>query len=107
MRLHWGGPILQSLFPPAQWAQLQSLQVDPTTLTKDEDTLQFINGQTGDSIAKFPANKFFRLRRSKLRTCLAQGLDIRFGKRLSDLTFSDKPAAWELRSKTEPNNPAI
>lgn len=60
----------------------------PWVPTKDEDVLEFLNGQTGESIGKFPINKFFRIRRSRLRACLVQGLDIQFSKTATDIHYS-------------------
>ena len=93
MGLHWGAPVLETLMPPEQWHTLQSLQVDPSVPTKDEDFLQFLNGQTGELIGRLPANKFFRLRRSQLRACLMQGLDVQFGKILEKISFPLTPDA--------------
>ena len=88
MGIHWGAPALESLMPSEMWAGIQSVQVDPAVPTEEKDAIQFIHGQTGQLMAKIPANKFYRLRRSKLRECLAEGLDIEFNKSVNNITFS-------------------
>lgn len=88
MGLHWGAPVLKSLMPDEWWSHIQSLQVDPHVPTKDVDTLSFIQGDTGDTMAAFTFGPFYRLRRSKLRDLLARDLDIRYNKRLSDIAYS-------------------
>ncbi|KAF2109451.1 hypothetical protein BDV96DRAFT_585623 [Lophiotrema nucula] len=89
MGLHWGAPVLKSLMPDEWWSKIQSLQVDPHVPTKEEDTLSFIHGKTGEALAAFTFGPFYRLRRSKLRALLSQDLDIRYDKRLSNITYSD------------------
>lgn len=68
-------------------AQLQSVQVDPNTPTKPIDKLAFLNGRTGEFMTAMEIPNFHRLRRSKLRALLSQGLDIQYNKRLKDIVF--------------------
>ncbi|KAF2792243.1 FAD/NAD(P)-binding domain-containing protein [Melanomma pulvis-pyrius CBS 109.77] len=89
MGLHWGAPVLKSLMPDESWARIQSIQVDSHVPTKDEDTLSFVQGDTGETMVAFTFGPFYRLRRSKLRDLLAQELDIQYNKRLSDITYAD------------------
>lgn len=88
MGLHWGAPILKSLMPDEWWSHIQSIQVDPHVPTNDLDTLSFIQGDTGETMAAFTFGPFYRLRRSKLRALLSRELDIRYSKRLSDVTYA-------------------
>ncbi|PQE21575.1 FAD binding domain-containing protein [Rutstroemia sp. NJR-2017a WRK4] len=87
MGLHWGMPVLKSLLPESLHPELQSCQVDPHTPTKALDTLSFLNGATGDVLNAPQIPYFYRLRRSKVRTLLAKGLDIRWNKRLQDVIY--------------------
>ncbi|KAL4891449.1 hypothetical protein BDV59DRAFT_194384 [Aspergillus ambiguus] len=89
MGLHWGAGPLQSLIPETLWARIQSVQVDPSTPTAEHDFLYFLNGRTGETMGAIPANKFYRLRRSKLRSLLVPGLDIRYGRQLQDIKYLD------------------
>lgn len=88
MGLHWGFPVLRSLIGEENISRLQSVQVDPNELTKHEDTLKFLNGATGEHIGGATVDYFHRLRRSKLRDLLSEGVDIKFNKRLATITYS-------------------
>jgi hypothetical protein len=92
MGLHWGAPVLESLMPPELWAGIQSVKVDPAVPVKDEDAIQFLHGQTGQLLAKIPANRFYRLCRSRLRDRLVEGLDIEFNKSVETLNSRPLPA---------------
>jgi 2-polyprenyl-6-methoxyphenol hydroxylase-like FAD-dependent oxidoreductase len=48
----------------------------------------FLHGATGETIADTSIGTLYRLRRSKLRALLSQGLDIRYKKRLAYVTFA-------------------
>jgi len=89
MGLHWGAPVLRSLIGDEAWAHIQSVQVDPNEPTKHLDSLFFLNGLTGEQIGEATVDYFYRLRRSKLRDLLSKDIDIRFNKRLANITYSD------------------
>lgn len=89
MGLHWGAPVLKSLMPEGWWSQIQSLQVDPSVPTKDEDTLTFVQGDNGKVLVQLTFGPFYRLRRSKLKELLARGIDVESNKRLSNVTYSE------------------
>ncbi|KAL8763881.1 MAG: hypothetical protein Q9194_007236, partial [Teloschistes cf. exilis] len=88
MGLHWAAPALQSLIPDRLFDRLQSCQVDPHTPTLDVEKLRFLNGQTGEIIGVVEISKFHRLRRSKIRALLLEGLDVSWGKAISDISCS-------------------
>lgn len=88
MGLHWGAPVLKSLMPDEWWNNIQSVQVDPHVPTKELDTLKWLKGDTGETMAAFAFGPFYRLRRSKLRGLLSEGLDIRYEKHLVEVTYS-------------------
>ncbi|RYN46319.1 hypothetical protein AA0114_g8422 [Alternaria tenuissima] len=89
MGLHWGAPALKSLMPDGWWDRIQSVSVDPNVPTKEQDTLKWLRGDTGDLVAAITFGPFYRLRRSKLRDMLMQGLDIQFDKRLQDVSYAN------------------
>ncbi|KAL5001015.1 hypothetical protein BDV10DRAFT_192501 [Aspergillus recurvatus] len=88
MGLHWGAESLQSLMPEAMWTRIQSIQVDPSTPTAESDCIKFLNGATGEVMMAIPARKFYRLRRRKLRSLLAEGLDIRWDHKIAAIDYS-------------------
>lgn len=88
MGLHWGARALRSLISEDMWARIQFAQVDPTQPTANEDVLNFLNAQSGETMTVIPVQNFYRLRRRKLRGLLAEGLDIRYGKNLRAIHYS-------------------
>lgn len=88
MGLHWALPTLKSLIPPSLFARLQSTQVAPNIPTKPIGILSFLNGKTGETIGEAQIEGFYRLRRSKIRKLLTEGLDIRWGKEIVDIAYS-------------------
>lgn len=89
MGLHWAVPALQSLIPESLFSRIQTTQVDPHTPTKDVEKLRFINGKTGEIIGQAEIEKFYRLRRSKIRALLLEGVDVRWGKPISEISYSE------------------
>lgn len=88
MGLHWGAPALRSLMSEDMWSRIQSVQVDPSQPTAPKDDLNFMNAQSGETMASIPVQNFYRLRRRKLRGLLAEGLDVRYGKALRAIKYS-------------------
>ncbi|KAL8720319.1 MAG: hypothetical protein Q9225_002806 [Loekoesia sp. 1 TL-2023] len=88
MGLHWAAPTLQSLIPESLFSRIQTTQVDPHTPTKDVEKLRFLNGRTGEIMGVTEIEKFYRLRRSKIRALLLEGLKVKWGKSIADITYS-------------------
>jgi len=89
MGLHWAAPVLQSLTPAGHWERIQSVQVDPTVPTKENDTLIFMNAQTGERMGGATMERFYRLVRSKLRKLLAEGVEVKYGKKLTKIVYNN------------------
>ncbi|KAF2650604.1 FAD/NAD(P)-binding domain-containing protein [Lophiostoma macrostomum CBS 122681] len=89
MGLHWGLNPLRYLVPEDILSHIESTQVDPHVPTSDNDRLPMINGQTGDMIIEIKSSKFYRLRRDKFRRMLMGGIDIRWGKKITNVSYSD------------------
>lgn len=89
MGMHWAAPLMKTLIPEDLYERLQSAQVDPNTPTKDVETLHFYNGATGDVIGAPQIPNFYRLRRSKLRKLLMEGVHVREGVAITDVSFSE------------------
>lgn len=88
MGLHWGAPALRSLMTEDMWARIQSVQVDPSQPTARKDGLNFMNAQSGETMAVIPVQNFYRLRRRKLWGLLVEDLDICYGKTLCAISYS-------------------
>ncbi|KAJ6189224.1 hypothetical protein N7519_004132 [Penicillium mononematosum] len=95
--LHWGYEPLQYLVPADILAGLKQAQVDPHIPTTHNDRLPMINGESGALITELKSSKVYRLRRDKFRAMLLQGIDVRWGKRLCDITQS--PAGEHVTAK--------
>ena len=80
--------MLKTLLPEHWWPRLQDVHADPHEPPKEWDTLTFLQGDNGNTIAAFPVPNFYRLQRSKLRALLSEELDIRHEKRLANITYA-------------------
>ncbi|KAK2808345.1 hypothetical protein FQN50_004730 [Emmonsiellopsis sp. PD_5] len=90
MGLLWGAAALKSLVVEKTWSRIQSVLVDPSLPVAENDSLNFVNGESGELLSPIPVQKFYRLRRSKLRELLAEGLDIRYNMPLNSIDFSSE-----------------
>lgn len=88
MGMHWGASSLKSLMPDHMWDRIQSVQVDTHKPTAAHDALNFHNAQSGELMTSIPVQYFYRIRRRKLRGLLAEGVDIRYGKKLRDIQYA-------------------
>lgn len=88
MGLHWGAPVLEGLLGPSLWSHIQSVHVDPSTPIKDVDYLDFLNGATGEKMGALPVARWYRLRRSKLRSLMATDITTNYNKRLTGLSYT-------------------
>src|ERR1700722_2410965 len=89
MGLHWGAAELRKLIGDDAWNHIQSVQVDPNKPTAPHDHLSFYNAKTGEVMIQSPIDYFYRLRRSALRAFLLPDLDVRFGKSLDQIEYSE------------------
>ena len=89
MGLHWAAPLMRSLIPEELYDKIQTTQVDPRTPTKDVDVLHFYNGATGEVLSTPEIPNFYRLRRSKIRRLLMEGLNIHEGIAITAVSFSE------------------
>lgn len=85
----WSSPILAELVGPEKWSRIIEAQVDPNTPTPEADVTKVLNGATGELINELPFPKFYRFLRSRLRSLIAEDIDILYNKKLSSLTYAD------------------
>ncbi|KAM5443224.1 hypothetical protein MferCBS31731_001541 [Microsporum ferrugineum] len=88
MGLHWGAAALQGVLSCELWNRIETVHVDPSTPVAEKDVLKFINSSTGEPMSEVHVSKFYRLRRSKLRSLLEDDLDIRYNKVLKNISMS-------------------
>jgi 2-polyprenyl-6-methoxyphenol hydroxylase-like FAD-dependent oxidoreductase len=77
------------LIPPEAFAKLDAAQVDPNRPCPPSDTIKFLNGQTGEQIGAAETPHIYRLRRSKLRALIADGIEIQYSKDFTNISYSD------------------
>ena len=87
--MHWGFDALQKLLPEELLSTIQTTQVDPHVPAQDSDRLPLFNGETGEFIKYLDGDKFYRLRRDKFRNWLLQGVEVEWGKKLNNVTYSE------------------
>ncbi|KAK8035057.1 hypothetical protein PG993_010052 [Apiospora rasikravindrae] len=88
---HWSYPILASLIGEEKWARIIETQTDTNSPTKEVDACPVINGKTGEIIRHVPLNNFYRLLRSRFRAFMAEDIDVTWGKKLVDVSYSSGP----------------
>lgn len=76
------------MIPEEAFAKLDAAQVDPNRPCPPADTIKFLHGKTGEQIGAAVTPHLYRLRRSKLRALIAEGIDIQYSKSLSSITYS-------------------
>jgi phytoene dehydrogenase-like protein len=91
MALHSARPYLESILPPVLRAKLNSVTTNPWSEPDPAiaAAIPFVNGATGELMAKIPMPSPKRLIRGKLRELLRTGVEVRFGMRLTDVRVED------------------
>lgn len=87
MGLHWGHDSLEQMLPAELIKKLPVTETDPSLDATDDDVLPMVNGKTGEVLIKVPTGKFIRYTRSKLLDLLKTGLNVHYGKTLTDVKF--------------------
>ncbi|GIZ38812.1 hypothetical protein CKM354_000221300 [Cercospora kikuchii] len=90
MSIQWGLSLLGSLLPPDLLDRLQEVSVDPHYVVPEEgNVMPVYNVETGERIKSVPLVQMLRVSRRKFRALLAEGLDIQYNHRLTDITEQD------------------
>ncbi|KAF7183835.1 hypothetical protein CNMCM7691_004257 [Aspergillus felis] len=91
MAVHSALPYLESILPPVLRANLNSTSTNPWSEPDPAiaAAIPFVNGATGELMAKIPMPSPKRLIRGKLRDLLRTGVEVRFGMRLTDIRVED------------------
>ena len=88
MGLHWAFPVLEQLLPSEIFTRFQSVQVDPSYPVDHLETLRFQNGATAEIMNSFSMKNLYRVHRNRLRSLLAESLDIRERTALETISYS-------------------
>lgn len=90
MSVHWSLQHLQRILPDEVLVNIQVAYTDPFYPFDDgTEPLPFFNGPTGAVAYHVPAPDIRRLSRTRFRQVCTQGLDIRWEKRLVDITLGE------------------
>lgn len=88
MAIHWALPLLKEILPEEVYANIPSIACNPV-LGIHSGLYPIINGDTGDLITGVPYQDGLRVPRSKMRQMCAEGLDVQYGKVLTDIAFNE------------------
>ncbi|KAK3681666.1 hypothetical protein B0T22DRAFT_522863 [Podospora appendiculata] len=88
MAIHWSLPLLKMLLPEEVFAKMDIIACNPT-LGVHSGLYPIINGDTGELITGVPYENGLRVPRSKMRALASEGIDVQYGKVLSDVAFNE------------------
>lgn len=85
--LHWALPVMQALLPDDVAAKLPRAICNPNlAFDANAESFPVYNGVTGDLMFTSPMPGSRRISRQRLRSVLAEGLDIQWGKKVQRIT---------------------
>ncbi|KAF2230552.1 FAD/NAD(P)-binding domain-containing protein [Viridothelium virens] len=88
MAIHWARPLLKDILPEEIFTKLATIACNPTAGIHS-GLYPIINGETGDMITGVPYTDGLRVPRSKMRAMCAEGVDVQYGKKLTDVAFNE------------------
>ena len=74
--IYWAQSSLTECLPKSLLNKLNTAQVDPLRTSTPDDYLRLMNGKTAEELLRVPTPNVYRLRRSKFRALLAEGIDV-------------------------------
>lgn len=74
--IYWAQSSLTECLPNSLLSRLNTAQVDPLRTSTSDDYLRILNGKTAEELLRAPTPNVYRLRRSKFRALLADGVDV-------------------------------
>lgn len=88
MAIHWALPLLKDILPPHLFHKMNIIACNPT-VGIHSGLYPIINGDTGDLITGVPYENGLRVPRSKMRALAAEGINVQYGKTISDVAFNE------------------
>ncbi|KAI9821671.1 MAG: hypothetical protein M1827_002252 [Pycnora praestabilis] len=88
LTLHWSTTLLEKLLPSDLWDRRREAQNDSSIETDKTNALPIFNGKTGEHMRNMPMPNTLRVSRTKLRTLASLGIDVQYGKVLTDVELS-------------------
>jgi hypothetical protein len=86
--IHWSIPFLRDLLPEALYARLNEAYCDRSFEYGPGDLIPMLNGGTGETMMNAYPEGMIRVSRRRMRKLCSEGLDIKYGKTLTDLKDS-------------------
>ena len=74
--VYWAQNWLKECLTDSLHGKLTTAQVDPTRFPSPDDTIRIMNGKTAEEFVTLPVPNLYRLRRSKFRILLAEGVNV-------------------------------
>lgn len=75
--IYWAHSALTDCLPSCLLNKINTAQVDPLRPPTPDDYIRVLNGKTAEELTRVPTPKVYRLRRSRFRALLAEGIDIK------------------------------
>lgn len=74
--IYWAQSSLTECLPNSLISRLTAAQVDPLRTSTPDDYMRLMNGQTAEELLRVPTPNMYRLKRSKFRALLNEGIDV-------------------------------
>lgn len=91
--IHWALQALEYCLPEDMFRRLTDIQVDREQGIRDTGRFLFLNLANAQPRYEIPPTKRMRVNRKLLRQLLAEGIDVRYGKRLTNCGLSQESHA--------------
>ncbi|KAK3369272.1 putative monooxygenase [Lasiosphaeria ovina] len=88
MAIHWSLPLLKEIVPADVFAKMDAIACNPV-LGIHSGLYPIIKGETGELIMGVPYENGLRVPRSKMRAVAATGIEVQYGKLLTDVAFNE------------------
>jgi hypothetical protein len=87
MAIHWSLERLETLLPPEIYANMEKASCNPAVNIDAGGVYPIIHGETGSMLAGVPYKRGLRVPRSKMRILCGEGIEVQYGKHLSEVEF--------------------
>ena len=74
--IYWAQSSLTECLPSSILSKMNTAQVDPFRNPTSDDYMRLMNGKTAEELSRVLTPNVYRLRRSKFRTLLVEGIDV-------------------------------
>ncbi|RDW56591.1 hypothetical protein BP5796_13056 [Coleophoma crateriformis] len=101
MAVHWSLPMLEELLPEDLRKRVLTTQPDPEHVVNMDDKTKFYHGVTGEVLTELPSHGARRMKRRALGELCSEGIDIQYGKSLSDIVYTDTGVVAQFADGTE------